>query len=420
MHRKRHVLLLFTAVVVALSFLACNAPPPPSPSVPPAPTAAATSTVALPTVTSTAPPTDTPPTGWLPAGTIALYAVGAWENSRLYALASDGTATDLGQDVQGWAAVSRTGRWTARPGSPYPADSLVIVNLADGTSSTVPATPGFEIYGAAFDTAETRAAFLELEPPTGEDTPWAIVVANLADGSTARFEATARLDSALLPGFPIGWSAAGDELFINTFAPATEYGTAGVVGIAMPPGAAPAPVDALARRELLVGGTYSSVPRLSPDATRLFYVARDPDYTPANYEPIAYDVAVNQLWTLDLASGLPALLVEVTDGGALGYDAAWSPDGAQVLFAQGTYAGDTFAGLTLRVRDGSGAVRDVGSLPLEPQANPSSLDWCAPDVALAVVTTADSTYQLHTIDLASGGTSLVTSGDYVSVLGCIP
>ena len=98
-------------------------------------------------------------------------------------------------------------------------------------------------------------------------------------------------------------------------------------------------------------------------------MARDPDYAPAHYEPIAYDTAVNQLWALDLAGGVPALLVEVTDGGALGYDAAWSPDGAQVLFAQGTYAGDTFAGLTLKVRDGSGAVRDVGLLPLEPRSS---------------------------------------------------
>lgn len=424
MHRRRRMSLLLAAGVLALSFLACNAPPPPSPTslpslpsstvppVPPSPTSTPTSTVV--------PPTEMPRARWLPAGTVALYAAGAWESSRLYALAADGTATDLGQDVQGWAAVSRTGRWTARPGSPYPADSLVIVNLADGMAYTVPATPGLEVYSAAFDSAETRLAFLELGAPTGEDTPWAIVVASLADGSTARFEATARLDSALLPGFPIGWSAAGDELFINTFAPATEYSTAGVVGIAMPPGATAALVDALARRGLLAGGTYSSVPRLSPDAARLLYVARDPDYTPANYEPIAYDTAVNQLWALDVASGLPALLVEVTDGGALGGEAAWSPDGTQVLFAQGVYTGDTFAGLTLKIRDGSGDVRDIGPLPLLPGGWLSGLDWCMPEAALATVTTADSTVQLHTVDLASGGTSLVTSGEYVSVLGCIP
>ena len=421
MHTRTWFPLPSAAIVLALSLLACSIPTPPSSTLPPPPP---TITPFAPptTVPTTIPPPDTPPPSWLPAGTIALYATGPWESPRLHAVAADGSTTDLGLDVHGSATASRTGRWIASAGGPYPADSVVAVNLETGITFVTPLTPDFTLYGLAFDPAETRLALMELGGSGVGDYLWAIVVVNLADGSTTRFETTMTMGSAspILPGNPVGWAASGDELLLDTFMPDTEGNWGGVWGVTLPPGAAAASLDTLGRREFVPAGGYLAPPYLSPDANHLLYLNRDFSYTPAGYEPMAYDLAVNQLWAVDLASGSPSSLVNVTDGGALARAAAWSPDGAQTLFAQGNYAGDAFASLTLKVRDSTGTIRDIGPAPLPPGGGLRGLDWCIPDTALATVTTADYEHQLHTVDVTSGGTGLVTSATHISVLGCVP
>jgi hypothetical protein len=399
--------------ILAASMLACDLPflTPPTPSALP------------PTVTPhTAPPTPTPepPTDWLPPGTIALYAAGAWENPSLHALAADGSATELDRVVYTWPdpTTSPSGRWIAYPGGPPQADTIVAANLEDGTTHTIQATPDFTFSGAAFGAAETHLALLEVGPPTGEDTAWAIVVVSLDDGSTTRFEARMGPDHAYLPGSPIGWSASG-ELLIDTFLPYSEGGFAGVWGLSLPPGTASAPLDTLSRRELLSNWSYLSDPRLAPDATQFLYLARDPDYTPADYTPIMLDLATNQLQVLDLASGASTRLLQVTDGGALGSDVAWSPDGAEILFTHGRYAQDRFASLTLKIRDEPGNVHEVGPLPPPPDSWAGNLNWCTPDVALYTTKAEDHTRQLYLVNLTSGEITLVASADYVSVLGCV-
>jgi hypothetical protein len=315
------------------------------------------------------------------------------------------------------------GRWIAYSSGPS-AGSLTIVNLENGTTYAPPVTPNFTVYGQAFDIAETRLAFMELGGPDATGYTWAIVVVNLADGSTNRFDAATAIGSfdpaSLLPGNPVGWAAPGNELLLNTFMPGTEGNWAGVWGLGLPPGAASAPIDTLGQRELVSVGDYYADPRLSPDGTRLLYLNRDFGYTPAGYTPMAYDLAVNQLLSVDVASSAQTLLVNIVDGGALGRDAAWSPDGAQTLFAQGNYAGDAFASLTLKFRDSVGAIHDVGPVPLPPGGGLRSLDWCAPNTALVTVTTADYDHQLHAVDLTSGGATIVAFGDHLSVLGCVP
>ena len=418
MYTSRQFPLLIAAIALALGLLACDLPSFPMPTAA-VPLPIATPIAAPPTVPATVVPAEAVPDNWPPAGATALYAAGSWENPRVYAVAADASTVDLGQDAHPGATVSRSGRWIAYPGGAPPVNSILIVDLGNGTTYTISTTSGFNVYGTAFDLAETRLAGLELGPREGEDTSWAIVVVNLEDGSAMRLDATVGSDYGLLPGIPMGWSASGNELLYSAFVPYSEQGTAGVWGIALPPGAALAPVGSLRRRELLPGGAYDSRPYLSPDGTRFLYLARDPDYTPAGYEPIGYDLAVNQLWVLDVASGLSTLLVEVTDGGALGGAVAWSPDGTQILFARGNYAGGTFASLALHARDGSGTIRDIGPLPLPPGGGLSDLDWCTPDVALVTLTTTDYVHELHTVDLVGGSTTLVTSDAYVSVLGCV-
>jgi hypothetical protein len=364
-----------------------------------------------PIVTPTA--TETPP-----AAAAALFASGSREEAALYRLAEGGTMTDQDRTVHPRAAVSRDGRWLAAPRGPLPTDAVLVTNVDAGTSYTVSIRPEFDPYGMAFDQEGTRLALLELgAPAAGDGTPWGIVIVSLADGSTKSFEAVSGADDTLLPGSPIGWS--GDELLLSTFVPGTEQGSMGIWAVRLPRDVEPAPFESLDRREVLPGERYLFTPELSPDATRLLYLGRDYDYTPENYAPVAYDLAVNQLGVLGLDEGSPTLLVEETEGGALGMDAAWSPDGTLALFAEGRYGDGTFASLTLKTIPATGAAIDLGPVPLPTGGFLVSLHWCAEETALAVVATAEGVHELHTIDVSSGDSSLVTSDDYVYVLGCV-
>lgn len=418
---KRHIKAALAALMLVLAALACSAPSTPTPLEPTvtpyiAPT---TPPPAPPPPTETEMPTVAPPSAWLPANTIALYSAGPWESRGLYALIADGSSVDLAVSVGSWAAVSPSGRWIAQPNRPSPADSLLLTNLESGATYTVPAAPGFDVYGSAFAPDETRLAFLEMGLPEESGTGWAIVVVNLTDLSTARFEAAMGTDHTLMPGIPLGWSSTG-ELLISTFPPYSEWAPLGIWGVAIPVGTPSGPFSALARRELLPGGTYQATPRFSPDHSRLLHLARDYDYTPANYEAVAFDTAVNQLWVLDLLSGARTMLVEVRDGGALLDDADWSPDGQSILFAYGTYAGETFESLQLQIRDSAGGVRTVGPLPLPPNGYPGQLSWCRSTTAAYTALSTDGTASLYLIDLTDGSALPIRSANAITLLGCMP
>jgi hypothetical protein len=134
---------------------------------------------------------------------------------------------------------------------------------------------------------------------------------------------------------------------------------------------------------------------------------------------MAYDLAVNQLDEVDIATGSPTLLVNATDGSALARTAGWSQEAPHILFAQGTYAGDAFGSLMLKRRDATGAISDAGPVPLPPGGSLQGIDWCLPSSALVVVATADYDHQLYLVEFG-GGSTLVASDAYISVLGCIP
>jgi hypothetical protein len=377
----------------------------------PPPTATAEPT---PTATSTATSTAQPPSPeW-----IALYAAGPEQAPQLYALAGDGSLRDLELNVYQGAAASGSGRWVASPSSFPTAASAIITDLQGETSYTVAATDGWGIYGMAFDRAKERLAFLELAPAPVQNIPWAVVVIDLVDGSTAHYEGTTQPQADVYPGNPIVWAPSGNELLLSTFLPYSDGLYAGVRALEIQRGTASAPVDTLRQRTLIPGGEYRSVPRLSPDGARLLYLARDLGYMPADYTP-ALDFAVNQLWTVDLASATPTLLLEVTDGDALGADAAWAPDGERVLFAQGHYADMDWGSLALQVRDGAGAVQELAPLPLAEEGTGVRLAWCRPDTALAVLTAGPDLAQLHAVDVETGDLELLASAEKLFVLGCV-
>ncbi len=377
----------------------------------------------VPSEEPTIPPTDPPDATWLPTGTIALYLVGPRDAPRLHSVAADRSTTDMGEILYDRPGMSRSGRWVASTGAPSPAATVWAMNLETGDNLITPLTPDYLLNGVAFNHDETRMAFVELGPFTAEAYVWAVVVVNLTDGSTARYEMTMTRgsDPELLPGRPIGWANAGDELLIDTFLPGTEGSWRGVWAVTIPPGVGSGFLDSLSRREIIPYGDYLSSPNLSPDATQLAYLNRDFSYTPEDYVVMAYDLAVNELWSVDLASASPRGRVVLLDGGALSQDAAaWSPDGSQILFAQGRYAGgDTFSSLTLTVHDDSGSSESVGLAPLPAGGWLLDMHWCTDDLALATVGVPGGGRELHMVDMTSGAASLVDSADRIHVLGCV-
>ncbi len=412
-------------LILILTAAACAPPPVTSPtssrSLPTdTPTTEATDTVPAASPTPTPPPATALPTST--AGppsdrTIALFSVGSPERAGLHALKGDGSTTELNRVVSPQAAVSDDGRWVATSRGHPSANGVVAFNLKTGATYTVPVASDLSPYGMAFDSGGNRLAFLELGLPGANGTPWALIVLTMEDSSAVRFEAVTGPDDSLLPGAPIGW--AGDELLLNTFIPYSEAGSEGLWAVTLPPDVTSAPVDALDRRRVLSGDDYLFEPELSPGGARVLYLSRDCDYTPDDYEPVGYDLAVNEVRVLDLASGSSRLLVEETEGGALGGDVAWSPDGALGLFAEGHYEGNTFGSLTMKTVDDQGAVTEVAPIPLPPEGFLISLDWCSQDIVLVVVATSDGVHQLYALDISTRQSPLVASDDDIAVLGCV-
>ncbi len=398
-----------------------------------------------PSASPTAPPaTDVPPTvrpsptSWSgslqwPAGTVALYGVaermGTQEALELYALDAMGSATSLGVRVPAGARISDDGRWIVYLDAPPPVASAVVVrNLQSGVTRSVQlglAAGGGSVGPWAFDRDGSRLAFLEVAPPgMGKCAAWSITVVQLASGWSARFERAS--ECSLLPGIPLGWSSYGD-LLLDVFRPYTERSWANVWAFALPPGHPARPIESLSHRQLLAPEAQGWGVRLSPGGTRLLYLAHDPGYTPAGLEGANPDMAVNQLWTLDVRSpgGQPTQLIDVVDGGALARLAAWSPGGDAILFVQGRYppgsgaqgAGPLLGAASLKVADLTGAVRTVGPLP--EAGDLTGLEWCTPATALATLTRG-TRQALYAVDLAAGQATRVAEAPQLAVLGCLP
>jgi hypothetical protein len=412
-------LVLLGALVSALT--ACGGTPAQPTPVPPATeTPTPTPTAAPPSPTATPVPVSPTPT---PGGLrdVALYSAGSLEQPELYALERDGTSSAADVVVYRGSVTSPRGRWLAAPGGTPPAHSVEVRDAALDIVHRVELTADFSLFGMAFDPPGERLALLEVGSP-GAAIPWALVIVDLADGSTERFASPGGdlAEGRLLPASPLGWSADGQELIVSLFAAYTEGGFMGVWALSIPPGATSQPIAELDRRRLLEAQTYRAQPRLAPDGRRLLYLARTEDYTPENYAPVAYDLAVNRLEVLpvdDAAAAGAQRWVEVTDGGALGRRADFSPSGERALYTRGAYADGQFGTLAFRIHDGT-AVTEVGPVPLVPGVGLVDLRWCRPDQGLALLVDDQGVYALYLVNVPEGDTTLVASKPHIEVLGC--
>lgn len=355
----------------------------------------------------------------------ALFTVGDYSSGDLYALGSDGStrliSSGLGQKVR----LSPDGRWL---GSVWQ-DGSETLELRDAASAENHLfTPGTAsgMLNFAFDHAGRRLAYLDLGEYGENGVPWALVIVDLEKNTSARYDALmSNEDQRFLPGIPVGWSSLasdGDKLIIDTFMPYTEGGNAGVQGVTLPPDSASAPLDTLPLRELSPSAyTYLSRLYLSPNGQNLAFLSRDYDYMPDNYFPEFYDLAVNRLEIAALDDGARALLLEASDGSALGSVVAWSPAGDRVLFAQGRYEGENFSALTLKSSDLSGAVIEYGPLTWSPLSILSDLAWCSASQALYVLSDWSINEQrLYSFDLSSGLSTALNTGQQIQIAGCAP
>ncbi len=419
-------------LLLAASALACNFPgpgPEPADEPPPADSPVQHSDPSLepdpPDPDPPEPEPVTPPmsSSWLPEGTMALIRSGSWETGRLKAVSGAGVVTDLGLDLYGNSVSSINGLWVASADSPWPASNVLVHNLEDGMTHTVPISADHSLYGMGFDQAEERLAFMELGFAEGTGYIWGIVVVDLSDGTTTRFDSSFAIGDrpAILPGNPISWSYSDEMLLLDTFVPDSEGAWQGIWGVSIPPGTSGSTLDSRLSVEFVDGSSYQAPPVLSRDGSKLLYLNRDYSYVPAGYVVMGYDLVVNELWTMDLDTTTQTNILDISDGTALISSAAWSMDGGSILFGQGTFAGDqAFDTVTYKIHDGS-VVSDLGPAAIPSGGYLQGMAWCRPGAALVVMGGSGPGVELQLLDLYFGASSVsLETAESISLMGCVP
>lgn len=399
-------------------------PPKPSPVATQPPPPLDTATPEPEPATATASPQSP---SWHAPEAVALIVSGDDQLADFYALSRDGATSVLLSDVGSTVSVSSDGRWLGffRWGQ----DGRGVLELHDAASGEsrqiTPDTSG-GLFRFAFAPDRPRLAYLDLGAFTDTGVPWALVIVDLENGETVRYEGQmVDNETRPLPGAPVGWSGASEtaeEIIIDTFLPYTEGGSMGVWGVSLPDDSASVSLDSLRKRELIPSSpVYASRLHLAPDRQRVAFLGRDPDYFPDNYFPEFYDLAVNRLEVASLEDGARTLLVEASDGSALARGLAWSPSGERILFTQGHYEGEEFAELSLKSTDLSGTVVTYGPLTLPPLGGLLDLAWC--DSALALYLAWDGsngTQHLLIFDLNTGVSTEIAAAQRLEIVGCVP
>ena len=296
------------------------------------------------------------------------------------------------------------------------AHSTEVVEIRPDTSS------GMLHY--SFDPEGRRLAYMDLGNHTGAGVPWALIIADLESGASVRYDALmASTEGRPLPGAPVGWSRRGarDRLIIDTFLPYTEGAWMGVWIVSLPAGPTSGLLESLALDELVPSGVYGSSVLLSPDGQMLAYLGRDLEYTPDNYIPEFYDLAVNQIGVARLGDLSRSTIVELDDGSALARAVAWAPSSERLLFSQGRYEGEYLSDVWLKSTDLGGTIVAYGPMTIPTPGGLLELAWCDPSRVFYVTWDgSDGSETLFSFDLNTGASTELAVGKRVEIVGCAP
>ncbi len=307
--------------------------------------------------------------------------------------------------------------------SPDRQDSLRLYNLQTQEERTInggayyPATP-------IFDTGGQRIAYVSMTYLRGNAYEWAIHIRDLGTGIETRFDASAAGDrqpwDEPIPGKPFAWL--GVTLLLDGFVPQYETVNWGIRlldldrtidgGAALPQSYNDVIVDPRTARYL--------DPTLSPMGDLLSFAIWDYDYIPSCRDGSVDDGSVTELWVIPATGGVSRLLVDASasDGALTGQPLVWSPDGAEILYAQ-AFCTDGSSPLLaeLRTVDLHGSVAQTW-----PQAQ-IGYDWGCQKALWCRSTEIfylRGEEELWRLELKTGRTERVLSSREIRLIGCLP
>ncbi len=278
-----------------------------------------------------------------------------------------------------------------------------------------------EVSRPIFNTTGQHLAFLESVYPltAGRDT-WFVHIRDIATGMDTRFQgpivAPGHLDDEPLRGEPIAW--VGEELLLNILAP-PESPNLDIRALDVSK-VVPGETVSLRQYDRLVL-SHKDVeymgPTISPDNEVIAFVVWDHDHRPSCLDNSFG--TITGLGVVPVAGGPARLLVDVTgtDSALAAQPLTWSPDGSQVLFAQGTCqdASSPFE-LMLRTVDLQGNI--IHEWPLVRLQNTCCQEalWCTPEQIFYL----RGNDQLWRLNVETGQSEQVLSSNQIRLVGCFP
>jgi hypothetical protein len=394
-------------------------------------TAAPISTdVPRPTSIATSTPAFVRPPSTMPGSILIAYGVGG--KPSLAHVDVEGNVHplgELGSRFDSWypLQLSPDGKWLAYLESSGLEDELILHKFHERETQTVSLPMWSTVEGPVFDATGERVAYTISADPAHQINglhAWAIFVRDLATESETLFGGPflAHSHERPLPGDPIAWI--DDELLLSTFVYHGEQRNRGVwvldVGEAIP--GETVSLQAYDRQVLSPEDVSPRLywrPTISPGSDMLAFLIYDYDYKPSCLDDNRYEESsMVALGVVSLTGGEPRILVDATrDDGALATPLTWSPDGQQVLFAQGQCQDQsTLFESTLRAVDLQGSITGEWPLARVETIWWGEALWCTPDDVFYT----HNRGELWHLNLVTGQSKQVLSSKWVRLVGCLP
>jgi hypothetical protein len=226
-----------------------------------------------------------------------------------------------------------------------------------------------------------------------------------------------------LPGRPIAW--VGNELFLDGFVPYAETVYWGIRVLDLR-NVSPGETISLRDYDRLVlspGDVYYMYPTISPVGDMMAFVVYNDDHLLTCYDNFPENGAVTGLGVIPIAGGAPRILVDATgdDSALVGQPLAWSLDGNEILFAQGSCQ-DEPSSLepTLRTVNVQGVITREWPLARIEYTICQEALWCAPEQIFYSRRYLREQDQLWRLNAETGQTEQVLSSEQIRLIGCFP